>query len=73
MERVVAVSQGSHSIAIPFSVLEKERVVAFAVGDLDAVTFFQLGTSSALDTAWIPGGRDGGSTNVFSPPWMPAS
>jgi hypothetical protein len=67
MERVVAVSQGGQTVAFPFSVLEKERVVRHTVGGRELVVFFKKGTASALDEEQIAEGRDVGATNVFLP------
>ena len=67
MERVLAVDHDGLSLAIPFSLITEEGVIPFELGDLEAVAFHQSGTASALDTFWLPGGRDVGSTNVFVP------
>jgi len=67
MERVVALERGGASVAVPFSVLEEERVAHVEVGGEEVVVFWAPGTASALDAGQIPRGRDVGSSNVFVP------
>ena len=67
MERVAAVIVGDESLAVPFSVLEEEPVVHFALGGQELVIFFKKGTASALDTIKIARGRDVGAVGVFDP------
>ena len=66
-ERVAAVSIGDADAAFPFSILEKERVVNYKVGDRDVVVFFKSGTASALDRRSIRDSRDIGAAGVFDP------
>ena len=64
-ERVVAVTIGDEDAAFPFSVLEKERVVNYALNGHDLVVFFKPGTRSALDRSSIESSRHVGATGVF--------
>ncbi len=66
-ERVAAVTIGEADAAFPFSILEKERVVNYKVGDQDVVVFFKAGTTSALDRRSIRDSQDIGATGVFDP------
>ena len=67
MERVVGITDGGESVAIPFSLLQDEGVVTYTLVGRDLVVFHAPGTASALDSPWIPAGRDVGATNVFRP------
>lgn len=67
LERVVAVERGGESLAVPYSVLEKEPIVHLTLAGQDLVVFFQKGTASALDARNIAEGRDVGSVGVFDP------
>ena len=67
MERVVAVTLGGVDLALPFSVLEEERVVDYQVEGEELVVFFKSGTVSALDRSFIRESRDVGATGVFDP------
>jgi hypothetical protein len=67
MERVVAVTIDDASVAFPFSVLEKEKVINYQYGDQNLVVFFKPGTASALDQSSIKDSRDVGATSVFTP------
>lgn len=64
-ERVVAFTLGEVAAAYPFSVLEKLPAINDTVNGMALVVFWKPGTSSALDTASIPAGRDIGATGVF--------
>jgi hypothetical protein len=66
MDRVVEVVNGEESLAVPYPVLQEERLVQQTVGGLPVVVFWSAGTSSALDTGSIARGRDVGSANPFS-------
>ena len=66
-ERVAAVKIGDAAAAFPFSLLEKERVVDYVVGNRDLVVFFKPGTRSALDDLLIGDSREVGATGVFDP------
>ena len=65
MERVMAVNIGGESLAVPYSVLEREPVVHYTLAGQDLVVFYKEGTASVLDTALIILGRDVGSAVVF--------
>lgn len=67
MERVATVSVGEEAIAFPFSVLEKEPVVHYTLGDQEMVVFYKRGTASALDSQALAQGRDVGATGIFIP------
>jgi len=67
MERVVALESDGEYLAVPFSVLEDDRVAHVTVGDLDVVVFWASGTASAVDNSAIARGRDVGSSTSFSP------
>ncbi|MBI2872141.1 MAG: DUF3179 domain-containing protein [Chloroflexi bacterium] len=67
IERVVTVAVGEEAVAFPFSVLEKEPVVHYTLGEQSFVVFYRMGTTSALDTTDIAQGRDVGATGVFVP------
>ena len=64
-DRVVDVSIGDVTVAFPFKVLERERVVNYTVNDQDIAVFFKSGTVSALDRDSIEDSRDVGATGVF--------
>jgi len=67
LERVVAVIIGEESLAVPFSVLEKEPVVHYSLTGQDLVVFYKKGTASALDNFVLAEGRDVGAATVFDP------
>jgi hypothetical protein len=67
MERIVTLEDGGEYLAVPFSVLEEERVANVRVGELDVVVFWAPGTASAVDNATISRGRDVGSSSAFAP------
>ena len=67
LDRIVAIDEGGETVAIPFEVLELEKVVPYTLAGKDLVVFFQAGTNSALDASNIAVGRDVGATNVFRP------
>ena len=64
-ERVAALTIGDVAAAFPFSILEKERVVNYTVGNQDLAVFFKPGTRSALDALLIGDSREVGATGVF--------
>ena len=66
-ERVATVFLGGAAVAFPFSVLEKEPVVHYTLGDQNMVVFYKKGTASALDEELIANSADVGATNVFHP------
>ena len=67
MERVVGVTIGNESIAVPFAALREEKVVPYTLSGQDLVVFFKEGTASAIDASYIPNSRDVGATGVFDP------
>ena len=67
MDRVVTVSVGDVDAAVPYSILESERAVNYAIGGQDVAVLFKSGTTSALDQSSISGSRDVGATGVFDP------
>jgi len=67
MERVVAVTRGDSSLAIPFTSLAKDLVKYERLAGSPLVVFWSPGTSSALDAREIARGRDVGATGVFVP------
>ena len=67
MERVVGVTIGDESVAVPFAALQEENVVPYTLNGRDLVVFFKEGTTSAIDASHIPDSRDVGATGVFDP------
>ncbi|MBI4312859.1 MAG: DUF3179 domain-containing protein [Chloroflexi bacterium] len=67
LERVVGISVGKESLAVPYSVLETEPLVHLTLGGHDLVIFYEKGLSSVLDKESTARGRDVGSAGVFSP------
>ena len=64
-ERVAALTIDDVAAAFPFTVLDSERVVNYAVNGKDLVVFFKPGTRSALDGLLIGDSQEIGSTGVF--------
>jgi uncharacterized protein DUF3179 len=67
IERVVIVQQDQNATVYAYSLLAKQQVVNDVVGTQRVVIFWKAGTSSALDSPAVSGGRDIGSTGVFDP------
>jgi hypothetical protein len=65
--RVLLIRAGGASVAIPFTRLRRDRVVAGDVGDAPFVGFFAPGVRSALDRAAIADSRDVGSATAYDP------
>lgn len=65
LERVVGIWNEKESLAVPYSVLEKEGIVRVTLGGQDLAIFFKKGTASALDSRVIAEGRDVGAVGVF--------
>jgi len=63
-ERVVFLERGRDAAVVPFSVLQRRRVVRVSVGGHDLVVRWRGGISSALDSASIARGRDVGAARV---------
>jgi len=66
MARVLAVELNGESVAYPYEVLQKARVVNDSVGGQPVVVFWEPGTASALDATRVHKGRDVGAATVFS-------
>ncbi|UCH27270.1 MAG: DUF3179 domain-containing protein [Trueperaceae bacterium] len=64
--RVVSVDLRGETVAYPFEILVQDRVVNDQVGDEPVTVFWQVGTSSALNSDTIASGRDIGAVGVFS-------
>ncbi|MBI2170835.1 MAG: DUF3179 domain-containing protein [Chloroflexi bacterium] len=67
LERVLAVEVGKESLAIPYTLLQKEPVIHYNLAGQEMVVFFKQGTASALDRGLIAEGRDVGSAAAFDP------
>jgi hypothetical protein len=65
MERVVTVSFPDIDLAYPLPLLIEAGVINDTQGEHELVVFHMTGTSSALDSSTIAGGRDVGATGVF--------
>lgn len=65
MERVLTASQGDDRIVVPFSRLERDKVILTTVGGEAAVLWWAPGTASALDDGEIASGRDVGAAAAF--------
>ncbi len=63
-ERVVFLERGRQTVAVPFSVLQRRRVIRVSVDGHHLVVRWRAGVASALDSALIPRGRDVGSASV---------
>jgi hypothetical protein len=63
-ERVVFLERGSETVAVPFSVLRRRRLVRLSVGGHHLVVRWHPGVASALDSVSISRGRDVGSATV---------
>jgi hypothetical protein len=63
-ERVVFLERGHEAAVVPFSVLQRRRLVRVTVGDHQLVVRWRGGVASALDSGSIPHGRDVGAATV---------
>ena len=63
-ERVVFLEAGKQTVAVPFSALQRRRVIRLTVGGRRLVVRWRGGVASALDSGLIPRGRDVGSATV---------
>ncbi|HXH89720.1 MAG TPA: DUF3179 domain-containing protein [Gaiellaceae bacterium] len=63
-ERVAYVERGGESVAVPYSVLARKRVVRVELGGSELVFRWRGGVASALDAAEIASGRDVGAADV---------
>lgn len=66
-ERVLTVDLGDDPIAFPFSILTETVVLEAESAGQRVVAFWQPGTTSALDEAFIIAGRNVGSAGAFIP------
>lgn len=66
-ERVLAIDLGEDPIAFPFSALSESVVLTGESAGQDVVAFWQPGTLSALDEAFIIAGRNIGAAGAFLP------
>ncbi|HEV8685950.1 MAG TPA: DUF3179 domain-containing protein [Gaiellaceae bacterium] len=64
-ERVVFIARGDDSVAVPYSTLERKRVVRVAVGGERLVIRFRRGPVSPLDEAAVAEGREVGAAEVL--------
>ena len=67
MERVVGITVGGKSLAVPFRLLREEGVVNSTFNGRDIAVFFRDGAASPIDAGRIPNGRDVGAAGVFDP------
>jgi hypothetical protein len=65
-ERVVFIDRGRQAVAIPFSVLERKRVVRVTLGGQRLLVRWHPGVASALDAGTIAAGRDVGAASVVT-------
>jgi hypothetical protein len=65
-ERVVFIDRGRQAVAVPFSVLERKRVVRVTVGGQRLLVHWHRGVASALDAGTIAAGRDVGAASVVN-------
>jgi hypothetical protein len=65
MTRVLGVEKDGNAVAFVYDRLIEDRVVHDTLGENKIVAFWRAGTASAVDTTFIPDGRDVGSTGVF--------
>jgi Protein of unknown function (DUF3179) len=63
-ERVVFVERGGDAVVVPFSALQKKKVVRVEVGGAELVVRWRPGVASSLDEREIPSGRDVGAAEV---------
>ncbi len=66
-ERIAAVTVGGEDVALPFSVLEEERVVNYEAGGDTVAVFFKPGALSSFTQGRDDGPREVGATGVFEP------
>jgi hypothetical protein len=65
-ERVVFIERGGEAVVIPYSTLERKRVVRLVVGGERLLVRFRRGTVSPLDAAEVAGGRQVGAAEVLA-------
>jgi len=64
--RVLGIDLGSQSVAYPYDLLQRVRVVNDRVGGTDVVVMWAPGTASALDALSVSTGREVGAANAFA-------
>lgn len=67
MERVGVVSSDDDRVIVPFSRLEKEKIVTARLGQRPVVIWWIPGTASSMDAPTISEGKDVGAVAAFSP------
>ncbi len=65
MARVLGIEDGPNAITIAFDKLGSDGVVETTLDNTPIVAFHKSGTTSALESSTVDGGRDIGSTGVF--------
>jgi hypothetical protein len=63
-ERVVFLERGRDAAVVPFSLLQRRRLVRVTVAGHHLVVRWRAGVASALDSGSIPSGRDVGAARV---------
>ncbi len=63
-ERVVFLERGHDTVAVPFSALRRNHAIRVVVGGHHLVVHWRRGVASALDSGFIPTGRDVGTAWV---------
>ena len=63
-ERVVFLERGRDAAVVPYSVLQRRRLIQVSVGGHQLVVRWRGGVASALDSGSIPRGRDVGAASV---------
>lgn len=63
-ERVLFLERGRDAVVVPFSVLQRKRVLRVTVGGHPLLVRWRGGVASALDSGSIPRGRDVGAATV---------
>jgi hypothetical protein len=64
-ERVVFIERGSDALVVPYSVLERKRVVQVTVGGERLVVRWRPGVASPLDSPMVAEGREVGAAEVL--------
>lgn len=66
MARVLTIDMGEEAVAYTYTALEKFHVINDEVGGKPVVVFWEEGTASALDSGFLPAGRDVGAAGAYS-------
>ena len=64
-ERVVALLEAEPAVVVPFSRLERERVVQLTAGSKPAVVFHERGVASPIDSDALSRAKDVGTAGAF--------